>query len=88
MQQSPYSSTPLVDETDLALVHALQIAPRAPWTAVGQALGIDPMTAARRWARLTGTGCAWVTCYPADVDLHEMSSAHMVKPQRSGWRSR
>ena len=53
-----------LDETDLALVHALQIDPRAPWTLVGQVLGINPVTAARRWARLTEEQLAWVTCYP------------------------
>ncbi|MEV6699630.1 Lrp/AsnC family transcriptional regulator [Streptomyces sp. NPDC051453] len=88
MHQSSSLSLPLVDETDLALVHALQIAPRASWTAVGQALGIDPMTAARRWARLIESGCAWVTCYPADADLHEMSSAHIQVDCAAGAASR
>ena len=53
-----------LDETDLALVHALQIDPRASWTLVGQVLGINPVTAARRWARLVDDELAWVTCYP------------------------
>jgi DNA-binding Lrp family transcriptional regulator len=51
-----------VDELDLALINALQIAPRASWQAVGGALGIDPVTAARRWSRLSEAGLAWVTC--------------------------
>lgn len=51
-----------VDEQDLALVNALQIRPRAPWAAVGCALGVDPVTAARRWQRLADAGLAWVTC--------------------------
>jgi DNA-binding Lrp family transcriptional regulator len=51
-----------VDELDLALINALQIAPRASWRDVGEALGIDPVTAARRWSRLSGAGLAWVTC--------------------------
>lgn len=54
----------IVDEVDLALMHALQIAPRAPWTLVGQVLGINPVTAARGWQRLTDQQLAWVTCYP------------------------
>jgi DNA-binding Lrp family transcriptional regulator len=62
------SSTPdsdiTLDETDLALVNALQLDPRAAWSTVGQALGIDPVTAARRWQRLTSAGAAWVTAYP------------------------
>ncbi|MFF0630508.1 AsnC family transcriptional regulator [Streptomyces sp. NPDC004296] len=55
-----------MDETDLALVTALQSAPRAPWTLVGRALGISPVTAARRWARLREAGLAWVTAYGGD----------------------
>ena len=50
-------------EQDLALVDALQSAPRAPWSRIGRALGIDATTAARRWERLTSCGLAWVTAY-------------------------
>ncbi|MFE5395962.1 Lrp/AsnC family transcriptional regulator [Streptomyces sp. NPDC056568] len=57
--------TPL-DELDLALVNALQINPRAPWTEVGAALNVDPATVARRWQRLREGGYAWVTAYPYD----------------------
>jgi DNA-binding Lrp family transcriptional regulator len=52
-----------VDEFDLALLHALQINPRASWTLIGQVFGVNPATAARRWARMTGEGIAWVTVY-------------------------
>ncbi|MFD9793581.1 Lrp/AsnC family transcriptional regulator [Streptomyces sp. NPDC059070] len=52
-----------VDELDLALVNALQLRPRAPWSLLGKTLGISPVTAARRWRRLTDTGAAWVTAY-------------------------
>ncbi|MET9327373.1 Lrp/AsnC family transcriptional regulator [Tsukamurella sp. NPDC003166] len=48
---------------DLRLVHALQVVPRAPWSRIGAALGCDPVTAARRWARLRDGGYAWVTAY-------------------------
>jgi DNA-binding Lrp family transcriptional regulator len=51
-----------VDEVDLALVNALQIAPRASWQTLGDVLGIDAVTAARRWTRLSGAGLAWATC--------------------------
>ncbi len=54
-----------LDEVDLRLVNALQFAPRASWTTVGAALGIDPVTAARRWTRLADSGSAWVTAHPA-----------------------
>ncbi|MDI3404177.1 Lrp/AsnC family transcriptional regulator [Streptomyces cavernicola] len=50
-----------IDETDLSLVHALQLDPRAPWTKVGAALDLDPVTVARRWARMADAGLAWVT---------------------------
>ncbi|MFC4501137.1 MULTISPECIES: Lrp/AsnC family transcriptional regulator [Streptomyces] len=53
-----------LDELDRAVVHALQIRPRAPWKLVGEVLGVNPVTAARRWHRLTEAGLAWVTAYP------------------------
>ncbi|MFJ5832803.1 Lrp/AsnC family transcriptional regulator [Streptomyces sp. NPDC093089] len=52
-------------ELDLALVDALQAAPRAPWTRIGQALGVSATTAARRFERLRAEGLAWVTAYDA-----------------------
>lgn len=52
-----------MSEDELRLVHALQIAPRASWSALGPILGCDPVTAARRWARLEKEGLAWVTAY-------------------------
>lgn len=58
------SSMPELDETDRALVNVLQFAPRAPWAEVGGALGIDPSTAARRWARLSDAGLARIVAYP------------------------
>ncbi|WP_346010662.1 Lrp/AsnC family transcriptional regulator [Streptomyces sp. SID5910] len=54
-----------LSETDLALVEALQLDPRAPWSRIGAVIGIDATTAARRWRRLTGSGVAWMTAYPA-----------------------
>jgi len=53
-----------LDETDLAIVHALQIAPQASWTLVGSILGISPVTASRRWDHLVDAGLAWVSCIP------------------------
>lgn len=53
-----------LDETDRALVNVLQVAPRATWTEVGTALGVDAKTAARRWARLHDSGLARVIAYP------------------------
>lgn len=53
-----------IDEYDLALVHALQIAPRAPWSAIGAVLGMSAVTTARRWERLAAAGLAWVMGQP------------------------
>lgn len=54
----------LLDELELRIINALQINPRASWTTIGQLLDVDPSTAARRWARLTNTGRAWISVYP------------------------
>jgi DNA-binding Lrp family transcriptional regulator len=67
-----------MDDVDRKIVHALQIAPRAPWNLVGSVIGIDPATAARRWQRLNDTGVAWISCYPgiltgSDYFLAELS---------------
>lgn len=50
-----------LDDTDLRLLHALQIEPRAPWSDLASAVGADAGTLARRWARLSAEGIAWVT---------------------------
>ncbi|WP_258052566.1 Lrp/AsnC family transcriptional regulator [Streptomyces sp. Ru73] len=57
-----------LDELDRGIVQALQIHPRAPWTLVGEVLGINSVTAARRWQRLRDAGLAWVTAYPRLTD--------------------
>jgi DNA-binding Lrp family transcriptional regulator len=70
-----------LDELDRRVVHALQVNPRASWAQVGAALGIDPVTAARRWERLAADGTAWITAYTAasrprgPVALVEIDSA-------------
>ncbi|MFD7281809.1 Lrp/AsnC family transcriptional regulator [Streptomyces sp. NPDC059862] len=51
-----------LDELDLSIVHALQIAPRASWRLTGEVLRVDAVTVARRWQRLREKGLAWVTC--------------------------
>jgi DNA-binding Lrp family transcriptional regulator len=66
-----------VDELDLALINALQIAPRASWHDVGAALGVDPVTAARRWARLHAAGLAWVTCVAGPQAHREFCMAYI-----------
>ncbi len=54
----------VMDDVDQALVHALQVAPRASWARIGTVLGLDAATVARRWQRLHECGAAWVTCGP------------------------
>jgi DNA-binding Lrp family transcriptional regulator len=61
-----------LDELDYSLVNALQIAPRAPWSLIGEVLGISPVTAARRWERLTGEGHAWMTGYCSSTLMRHM----------------
>ncbi|AII03258.1 MULTISPECIES: Lrp/AsnC family transcriptional regulator [Rhodococcus] len=48
-------------DSDLRLIHALQLEPRASWTELGRALATDPVALARRWARITDEGLAWIT---------------------------
>ncbi|MFF0462654.1 Lrp/AsnC family transcriptional regulator [Streptomyces mexicanus] len=62
---APVRGLTALSETDLALVEALQVQPRASWSRIAAVIGIDATTAARRWQRLTGTGLAWMTAYPA-----------------------
>ncbi|MFP5020254.1 Lrp/AsnC family transcriptional regulator [Pseudonocardia phyllosphaerae] len=57
-----------LSEEDLALVHALQLHPRASWTGLAPVLGAAPVTLARRWERLRAAGYAWVTSYPVVRD--------------------
>lgn len=61
-----------LDELDYSLVNALQIAPRAPWSLIGEVLGVSPVTAARRWERLTGEGHAWMTGYCSSTLMRHM----------------
>ncbi|WP_217179486.1 Lrp/AsnC family transcriptional regulator [Streptomyces sp. AC495_CC817] len=51
-------------ELDLAIVHALQIDARAPWTRVAAAVGADAATVARHWQALREESLAWLTAWP------------------------
>ncbi|MEU9519656.1 Lrp/AsnC family transcriptional regulator [Streptomyces sp. NPDC048224] len=59
-----------VSELDLALVHALQVRPRAAWTDLAPLLGVTSVTLARRWERLAGEGLAWVSAVPGPAFSH------------------
>jgi DNA-binding Lrp family transcriptional regulator len=54
----------VLSRDDALLIDALQLAPRASWTAIGDVLGISAVTAAKRWQRLADEGLAWVTAGP------------------------
>jgi len=72
-------------ERDLELVDAVQVNPRAGWSAIARPLGFSAVTAARRWAALAAEGAVWTgavmgpvlfrgavlefACRPAAVDL-------------------
>ncbi|MEZ0069101.1 DNA-binding Lrp family transcriptional regulator [Streptacidiphilus sp. MAP12-20] len=53
-----------VDEDDVALLDALHVNPRASFERLGAALGVSPVTAARRWRRLAEAGQAWISSVP------------------------
>ena len=46
-------------ERDLELVDAVQVNPRAGWSAIAEPLGFSAVTAARRWAALAAAGAVW-----------------------------
>lgn len=55
---------PSLDETDKRLIQALQINPRARWASLAPIIGVDSVTLARRWERLSDHGLAWVAGHP------------------------
>lgn len=54
----------MLDETDLAIVNALEVQPRIEYAGLAAALGLSPVTVARRWEALVDSGQAWVTISP------------------------
>nr|WP_218835881.1 Lrp/AsnC family transcriptional regulator [Streptomyces sp. TLI_235] len=74
----------MIDELDLALVDALRVDPRAPWSRLAGPLGVDPATLSRRWARLEADGDAWVTCYPSADRIGRGLTALVEVECRSG----
>lgn len=57
------SIPPELSEEDLALIHALQIAPRVSWAEAARVLGSTPASLAARWQRLRTAGLAWLTVH-------------------------
>ncbi|WP_329065748.1 Lrp/AsnC family transcriptional regulator [Amycolatopsis sp. NBC_01480] len=77
-----------VTELDLALVHALQVRPRAAWAELAGPLGATASTLARRWARLSGAGLAWVAAVPGRDSSLGICSAFATIRCRPGARDR
>ncbi|MCI0157798.1 AsnC family transcriptional regulator [Leifsonia shinshuensis] len=53
-----------LEEIDRRLIQALQINPRARWASIAPIVGVDAVTLARRWERLSEHGLAWVAGHP------------------------
>jgi DNA-binding Lrp family transcriptional regulator len=71
---------------DRELIGALQAGPRAPWTDIGNALGVSGVTAARRWERIRATGVAWVTAAPGMSRRTEQCVAYVEVDCQPGRR--
>lgn len=69
----------LLAEVDLALVHALQVNARAPWARIAEVIGVDPATAARRWAAINARGAAWFAVWPTPERHAARSDAALVR---------
>lgn len=66
-----------IDEVDLRLINALQLAPRASWARLADALELDPVTLARRWQRLGASGNAWITVSPSTSVFRQVCTAFL-----------
>lgn len=66
-----------IDEIDLRLINALQLAPRAAWTQLAGALELDAVTLARRWNRLATAGNAWITVSPSTSVFGQLCTAFL-----------
>lgn len=62
----------MIDELDLRLLHALQLAPRLSWSRLQDVLEVDASTLSRRWKRLSSEGLAWVFMHPSDQWSREL----------------
>ncbi|KDN20059.1 AsnC family transcriptional regulator [Amycolatopsis rifamycinica] len=68
----------MLAEQDLKLADALQAAPRASWSTLGDALGLSAVTVARRWDALVERGDAWLTAYPGGALLEQLTLAFVA----------
>lgn len=67
-----------LDELDLAIVHALQIDARAPWTRIAAAVGADAATVARHWQAMREESLAWLTAWPTPERWSSTTDVAMV----------
>jgi DNA-binding Lrp family transcriptional regulator len=67
-----------IDHVDRQIIHALQIAPRAPFARIATVLGVSEQTVARRYQRMRGAGVVRV--------LARMEPTH--RPNGSYWSLR
>lgn len=72
------AAKPTLSDEDLALIHALQLRPRASWHCLGEALGLDSVTVSRRWARLSRAGMAWVAASPGPQLWNQICLAYVT----------
>ncbi|WP_128219388.1 AsnC family protein [Nocardioides yefusunii] len=75
----PSGADERLSDVDRALVHALQVDPRAPWARIAQVLGIDAATVARRWGALVESRNAWLTV-ACDVPVESRALALVLVP--------
>ncbi|WP_092800170.1 Lrp/AsnC family transcriptional regulator [Rhodococcus globerulus] len=64
-----------IDEIDLRIINALQLAPRSTWLSLAGPLELDAATIARRWNRLSDSALAWVTVTPGPRVLDAIVTA-------------
>jgi DNA-binding Lrp family transcriptional regulator len=69
-----------VDEADVVLLDALHANPRVSFERLGPVLGISPVTAARRWQKLSESGAAWVSSVPGP-DLALVGAVYEVRAE-------
>ncbi|MFJ3958503.1 Lrp/AsnC family transcriptional regulator [Arthrobacter sp. NPDC090010] len=68
----------MISETDLAIIHALQLRPRASWRELSGAVGVSAETVAQRWELLREAALAWIVPAPGRRYLEGGSSAFML----------
>src|ERR1700733_8117392 len=56
MRRSNARETSVTDDLDLKIIRALQVDPRAGFSAIGEVLGVSEQTIARRFRRLRADG--------------------------------